>query len=183
MTAKAQWYSMEGMRNRTKTNCLSYRSLFCYWYCTVSKKQGRNDTIQKEGCSQARFATGTVSKNLKLGAFRPPGQGMTLNTTIRKEGRMFTKACDLEGDTVTKPVSGSKTGSDPPSSQACDLLPRTTPNSEHKFGTSTSVTKLGSQLAKLGRDQILNTSSRDPNSERATFPNVNTHVELYMYVV
>ena len=62
---------------------------------------------------------------------------------------MFTKACDFEGDTVTQSLSQKAKLGD---------LPRMTPNSEHKFGTSTSVTKVGSQLAKLGRDQIRNTS-------------------------
>ena len=68
---------------------------------------------------------------------------------------MFTKACDFEGDTVTQSLSQkAKLGPTHPVHK-CDL-PRMTPNSEHKFGTSTSVTKVGSQLAKLGRNQIRN---------------------------
>jgi hypothetical protein len=83
----------------------------------------------------------SVSKNLKLGAFtaRASADAEYHNPEGRKEGcsgsqKLVTLKAILS--TVTKPISGSKTGSDPPSSQDCDL-PRMTPNSEHKFGTST----------------------------------------------
>ena len=172
MTAKAQWYSMEGMRNRTKTNCLSFRSLFCYRHCTVSKKQGRNEWHNPEGrmfTSLFCYRYCLYQRIWNWVPFHRQGKRWRwIPQSGGKEGRMFwfTKACDLEGDTKYGDKAYLRKQNWVRPTQFTRLWPS---SHDTEFGTQVwnfnMITKLGSQLAKLVR----NTSY---NSDRATSPNV-----------